>query len=289
MAGVAVAVVVAQGAVIVAVNLSGDQALTVFELQALLMALTFTAFFVGVTVDERRRATEDLKRTLGLAVAGEMGAAIAHELNQPLLAVIAYAKASRLVAGDADRDRLEHTLDKLVDEAKRAADVVRRLRELFRLGAAQRTVADVCVPILRSVEALRSRAASLGTAMSVEVGGSLPEVLHDPVQIEVVMSNLLHNALDALDSVKKSGDVVVEIARTREGILVSVIDDGPGVAAGDAERLFEPLNTTKATGMGMGLTISRAIVDAHGGRMWIEPGPRGVVRFTLPLDARPHG
>ena len=289
MAGVAVAVVVAQGAVIVAVNLSGDQALTVFELQALLMALTFTAFFVGVTVDERRRATEDLKRTLGLAVAGEMGAAIAHELNQPLLAVIAYAKASRLVAGDADRDRLEHTLDKLVDEAKRAADVVRRLRELFRLGAAQRTVADVCVPILRSVEALRSRAASLGTAMSVEVGGSLPEVLHDPVQIEVVMSNLLHNALDALDSVKKSGDVVVEIARTREGILVSVIDDGPGVAAGDAERMFEPLNTTKATGMGMGMTSSRAIVDAHGGRMWIEPGPRGVVRFTLPLDARPHG
>jgi len=89
--------------------------------------------------------------------------------------------------------------------------------------------------------------------------------------------------------VKKSGDVVVEIARTREGILVSVIDDGPGVAAGDAERLFEPLNTTKATGMGMGLTISRAIVDAHGGRMWIEPGQRGVVRFTLPLDARPHG
>jgi len=70
---------------------------------------------------------------------------------------------------------------------------------------------------------------------------------------------------------------------------VSVIDDGPGVVAGDAERLFEPLNTTKATGMGMGLTISRAIVDAHGGRMWIEPGPRGVVRFTLPLDARPHG
>jgi signal transduction histidine kinase len=281
-AGVAVAVVVAQTAVIVAVNLSGYQALTVFELQALLLALTFTAFFVGVTVDERRRATEELGRTLSLAVAGEMGAAIAHELNQPLLAVIAYAKAGRLVANEGDPDRLAETLDKLVDEAKRAADVVRRLRELFRVGSARRVKADVRVPIRRTLEALRKRALPQGVELALIDRGEVPEVMHDPVQIEVVVSNLVHNALDAMASAKRAGGVAVDIAVARDALTVSVVDDGPGIAAADAERWFEPLRTSKAAGMGMGLTISRAIVEAHGGRIWVEPGPRGVVRFTLP-------
>jgi signal transduction histidine kinase len=284
MAGVAIAVVVMQGAAIVAVKLSGYQALTVFELQALLMALAFTAFFIGVTVDERRRATEDLKRTLGLAVAGEMGAAIAHELNQPLLAVIAYAKASRLVANEADPERLAETLDKLVDEAKRAADVVRRLRELFRVGSAQRVNGDVRVTARRAIDALRSRAAAHRVELVLGERGTPPGVMHDPVQVEVVVANLLHNAIDAMASADRAGTIDVEVAETRDGVTISVVDEGPGVAVDDAERAFEPLQSSKAAGMGMGLTISRAIVEAHGGRIWIEPAGRGVVRFTLPAE-----
>jgi signal transduction histidine kinase len=284
MAGVAIAVVVMQGAAIVAVKLSGYQALTVFELQALLMALAFTAFFIGVTVDERRRATDDLKRTLGLAVAGEMGAAIAHELNQPLLAVIAYAKASRLVANESDPERLAETLDKLVDEAKRAADVVRRLRELFRVGSAQRVDGDVRVTARRAIDALGSRAAAHRIELVLSERGTIRGVMHDPVQVEVVVANLLHNAIDAMASSHRPGTIDVEVAETRDGVTISVVDEGPGVAVDDAERAFEPLQSSKAAGMGMGLTISRAIVEAHGGRIWIEPVGRGVVRFTLPVE-----
>ncbi|MFO1307609.1 MAG: MASE1 domain-containing protein [Burkholderiales bacterium] len=285
MAGVAVAAVVMQGCVILAVSLVGYQTLTVFELQALLMALTFTGYFVGVTVDERRRAAEELKRTLGLAVAGEMSAAIAHELNQPLLAVSAYAKASKLLADapGTDRERLAQTLDKLAAEAKRAGDVVRRLRELFRVGAAQPVETDPREPIGRAVESMRARAEAANVVLGYAERGTIPALRLDPLQIEVVVQNLVHNAIDAVAQTRSPGAVSVELARGGDGgIAVSVADTGPGIAAEDAERLFEPLTTTKAQGMGMGLTISRAIVEAHGGRLWIEPGRRGLVRFSLP-------
>ena len=285
MAGVAVAAVVMQGCVILAVSLVGYQTLTVFELQALLMALTFTGYFVGVTVDERRRAAEELKRTLGLAVAGEMSAAIAHELNQPLLAVSAYAKASRLLAEAPanDRERLVQTLDKLAAEAKRAGDVVRRLRDLFRVGAAQPVETDPREPIGRAVESMRARAEAANVVLGYAERGTIPALRLDPLQIEVVVQNLVHNAIDAVAQTRSPGTVSVELARGGDGgIAVSVADTGPGIAAEDAERLFEPLTTTKAQGMGMGLTISRAIVEAHGGRLWIEPGRRGLVRFSLP-------
>ena len=285
MAGVAVAAVVMQGCVILAVSLVGYQTLTVFELQALLMALTFTGYFVGVTVDERRRAAEELKRTLGLAVAGEMSAAIAHELNQPLLAVSAYAKASKLLADapGTDRERLAQTLDKLAAEAKRAGDVVRRLRELFRVGAAQPVETDPREPIGRAVESMRARAEAANVVLGYAERGTIPALRLDPLQIEVVVQNLIHNAIDAVAQTRSPGTVSVELARGGDGgIAVSVADTGPGIAAEDAERLFEPLTTTKAQGMGMGLTISRAIVEAHGGRLWIEPGRRGLVRFSLP-------
>lgn len=292
MAGVAVAAIAMQGGVILAISIVGYQTLTVFELQALLMALTFTGFFIGVTVDERRRSAEELKRTLGLAVAGEMSAAIAHELNQPLLAVSAYAKASRLLAGapDADRDKLAQTLDKLATEAKRAGDVVRRMRDLFRIGAAQPVVTDPRIPVRRAVESTRERAAAAGVDLRMVENGTISPLRLDPLQIEVVVQNMVHNAIDAVAQTRSPGSVTVELARSGDGgLTVSVVDTGHGVAAEDAERLFEPLNTTKAQGMGMGLTISRAIVEAHGGRMWIEPAPRGRVHFSLPPDGARRG
>jgi signal transduction histidine kinase len=291
IAGVAIASVVAQIAVIVAVRWSGTQALPTFELQALLVALVFVGYYVGVTFDERRRATEDLQRTLGLAVAGEMGASIAHEHNQPLLAVVHYAKASRLVAqgGDSDRARLEETLDKLVAEAKRAADVVRRLRELFRVGVATRERTSISAPLARAAAAVASRAQAASVDVAVADGASFPPLPIDALQIEVTATNLIGNAIDAIAGAGRPGRVAVELERARDALIVSVRDDGPGIAADDCDRVFEPLVTSKASGMGMGLTIARAIVEAHGGRMWAEPGPGGVVRFSLPLAARDGG
>jgi two-component system sensor kinase FixL len=125
--------------------------------------------------------------------------------------------------------------------------------------------------------------------MAVNAGERPPMVLLDPLQIEVVVANLIANALDSLAAPSRPGRIDVTIEASRDAVTVSVRDDGAGIAAADAERVFDPLVTTKATGMGMGLTISRAIVEAHGGRMWIEPGPGGKLHFTLPRDRASYG
>ena len=155
--------------------------------------------------------------------------------------------------------------------------------ELFRVGAAQPVETDPREPIGRAVESMRARAEAANVVLGYAERGTIPALRLDPLQIEVVVQNLVHNAIDAVAQTRSPGTVSVELARGGDGgIAVSVADTGPGIAAEDAERLFEPLTTTKAQGMGMGLTISRAIVEAHGGRLWIEPGRRGLVRFSLP-------
>jgi signal transduction histidine kinase len=291
MVGASAAAVVVQGAVIATGELAGYQALTVFEFQALLIALTVTGLFLGVTVDERRRAEAELRSTLRLAAAGEMAAALAHELNQPLTAVASYARAGRMIAEAPAPDRalLLDTLGKLVTESTRASEVVRRLRDFFRSGTTR--LAPVALPAAaaRVVEGLRARAASLDIALTLEAGASLPAVLADETQIEIVLRNLVANAMDAAASGSAPRRVAVEIARAGHGELRACVrDTGAGVPEAEAERIFEPFETSRASGMGMGLAISRAIVEAHGGRLWAEPGPRGLFCFTVPVEAG-HG
>jgi two-component system, LuxR family, sensor kinase FixL len=288
MAGSTVAMLVIQGAVIVTGQLADLRTLTVFEFQALLIALTVTGLFLGVTVDERRRAEAELRRTMRMAAAGEMAAALAHELNQPLTALATYARSCELMAAApvTDRALLESTLAKLVGESARAAEVVRRLRDFFRTGATRLAPTALRDVIERSLDAVRARAELQAVALRSRLG-ELPAVLADELQLEVVLKNLLGNAIEAAAG-GGAREVVIEarLARDRE-IEVTVLDGGPGVAPADAERIFEPFETTRATGMGMGLAISRAIVEAHGGRLWAEPGARGVFRLTLPTgDAR---
>lgn len=290
--GAAMAVVLIQGGVILAVQLAGHQALTVFELQTLLLALVVTGFALGATVDERRRADEDLRQSLRLAAAGEMAAALAHELNQPLTALSGYARSCQLLldAPGECRQELNETLHKLIGEAKRSADVVRRLRDFFRTGS---TRLERIAParLAHSVaESLADRAGAKGVAIECTVLPDVPELLLDPVQIDVVLRNLVTNAVDAASGfVRKPATVTVEVRRAAGFAQVSVCDSGPGVRAEQIRQLFEPFMTTKASGMGLGLAISRAIVEAHGGRLWAEAGEQGVFRFTLPVDEASDG
>jgi len=291
MVGASAAAVVVQGAVIATGELAGYEALTVFEFQALLIALTVTGLFLGVTVDERRRAETELRRTLRLAAAGEMAAALAHELNQPLTAVASYARAGRMIAEAPAPDRalLLETLGKLLAESTRASDVVRRLRDFFRSGTTRLAPMTLAMSARRVLDAAHGRAESLGIALELAADESLPTVLADETQVEVVLRNLVANAIDAAASSGVGGTVKVEIARDAAAMLRACVrDTGSGVPAADAERIFEPFETTRASGMGMGLAISRAIVEAHGGRLWAEPGPQGLFCFTLPIEAS-HG
>jgi len=286
MVGASFALALIQTGVLLGVNLAGYQPLSVFELQLLLIALAITGLLLGVTIDERQRADADFRESLKLAAAGEMAAAITHELNQPLTAMSSYATAAQLIAATdhPDRAQMTETMRKLVDESKRAAVVVRRLRDFFSTGATQLAPASIVDLAVKMKDSLYSRAQAANVTIECRTANNIPTVLVDAVQIEVVLHNLLLNAIDAAASATQPGNVIIDIQVIDCGdVQVTVEDTGPGIRAADVDRLFKSFSTTKATGMGMGLAISRAIIDGHGGRIWAVPGPQGVLRFTLPI------
>lgn len=287
LAGAALATLGIQVGVIVAMQSGDYPTLNVFELQALLIALAVTGLVLGIVVDERRRAAEGLRESLRLAAAGEMSAALAHELNQPLTALVTYARAAQLIAADprGDAAQLRGTLDKLLSEANRSADVVRRLRDFFRTGATALRPASLDELAASVVAAMRPRAEELGVALERGVPAPAPSVLADALQIEVVLKNLLANALEAAASAGTPAGrwVRLEIGPDRPGFVRALVrDGGSGVAPRDRDNVFEPFWSSRASGMGMGLAISRAIVEAHGGRLWVETSGEGAFGFTLP-------
>jgi len=286
MIGTASALALIQGGVLSILVLSGYQPISVFELQLLLIALAITGLLLGVSIDEQQRATEDFRESLKLAAAGEMAAAITHEINQPLTALSGYAKAGQLIAASPhpDRDQLTSTMQKLVEESKRAAAVVRRLRDFFRSGATRLETISMSTLVEQVIESLRHKALPAHVTVSCRFPDNLPPVMVDAVQIEVVLRNLLLNAIDsAAQTTPSGGEVTIRIETGTDGaVVVSVHDNGPGILEADVQRLFESFVTTKTSGMGMGLAISRAIVEAHGGQIWAVPGRSGLLCFTIP-------
>ncbi len=284
LAGAAVAIGIVQAGIAIEVHGSAYESLTVFELQAEVIALAITGLFLGMTVDERQRLGEELRRSLHLAAAGRMAAALAHELNQPLTALTSYAASARRLASAPEpaREPLGGALDKLVAEAQRAALVVRRMRDFFRTGAVDLRPTR-CEEVARAVvDSARADAQAQGVEIVLDAAPA-PEVLADALQVEIVLRNLVANAVQALASTPAPRTVRVEIAHDGGPFVVlTVRDNGPGISAQARARLFEPFATTRASGMGMGLAIGRAIVEAHGGRLWAEDGPGGCFRFTLP-------
>lgn len=284
MVGAALTAVAIQLGLFIEVQIGAYQAVTVFELQAFLIALTITGLFLGVAIDERRRAAEELRRSMRMATAGEMAAALAHEINQPLTALATYARASQMLAAAESPDRalLHQTLDRLAAESARAGEVVRRLRDFFRTGATVLVPCSLGEVAQRACEAARERAAGLGVVIECD-SAVRDNYLADEVQLQVVLRNLVANAIEAAATGPTPRGVRVEVRPDARGAArVTVRDTGPGVRHEDADRIFEPFESTRATGMGMGLAISRAVVEAHGGRLWTVPGPEGVFTFTLP-------
>lgn len=283
MAGTAPAMIFLQVGVVIGVQTTGMASLTVFELQTLLLALAITGFFVAVMVDERQRISDDLRRTLKLAAAGEMAAAVTHELNQPLTAMTNYANACKGMVEQLPGDvppLLAATLERIAAEARRSGDVVRRLRDLFRGGIHKRDPVELDCLVSHAVAVFKEREPSAQIAVEREGDGFTANV--DRVQIELVLRNLLQNAIEATGK-KRNSLVVVRLRKWRDAIRVEVVDDGPGIPDARLERIFEPFVTDKPNGMGVGLSMSRAIIEAHGGKLMAEPGPGGCFYFVLPM------
>ena len=289
--GVVGAIVVIQlSLVAVLVHVAGP----LLDFQFLMLALSITGLLLGSAVSERRRIEVELRekqyaldRTLRLAAASELASALAHELQQPLTALANYLRAAVIQAtpdaGAPPAWRI--TLDRAVAESERAAEVVRRLRDFFRGGMVTLESTEPAALVRAAAATAQERASRHAIDVEVRVANGVPRVRCDRIQVAAVLSNLVGNAFDAVKHVDRPRRVRIEVddARDEAAVRFSVVDTGPGVPAETAHRLFEHFATSKPHGLGLGLAISRSIVEAHGGRIWHEPGAAGAVfRFTLP-------
>jgi PAS domain S-box-containing protein len=248
-----------------------------------------------IETEERRHAEQalnqaqlelaDLNHRLGM---GELAASIAHELNQPLTALTANAYACRewLRATPANVERASLTAEKIVAESKRASEVVKRVRALFRKEIESRDLVDVNRLIQDLVRLLHDDAVRREISVHVDLDPILPTVKADAIQVQQVLLNLATNGMDAMMSQATERDLIITSRRSSHSeVEIEVKDCGAGVNVELAQRVFEPFFTTKAHGIGMGLAISRTIVEAHDGKLWFtRRTPRGSsFHFTIPV------
>lgn len=292
--GAACASAIVQVTLMMAVYSAPYLPVTVFELQLLVAVIAATGLLLGTTVDEREEASRALRASLRLAAAGDMAAALAHELNQPLTAISTYAHASQVLAERLDSETAAPLVDvtgKLADEATRAGEVVKRLRNFFRDRATQLQLTPVRDLIEEAVRSQVARALALQVRITWSCRPEDATAWLDPVQIGVVLRNLVANALDAASEEARrggaSGAVAIDARQDGADMIVSVTDSAPGLRGEDTAAVFERRRSEKPGGMGVGLAISRSIVEAHGGMLWAEAGPGGRFLFTLPLGSPP--
>jgi two-component system sensor kinase FixL len=286
--GAAIAAFILQAGIMVAVQWQNLVAVTVFELQLLGAVLAFVGLFIGAVVDEKQRVSTELRQTLRLAAAGEMAAALAHELNQPLTALSAYGSACQQMLEQGGNDeRLRDTIARMVTVSYRAADVVRRLRDFFRTGAT-RLERIALAELTGSVTAqFADKAAGQGVEL---VAAPMPDcvLLVDRLQLEVILRNLIANAFDAVQERPAGQRRIAIAAEVAEGdtVRIRVADSGPGLSAAKVLRLFEAFQSSKSSGLGLGLAISRAIAQAHGGDLVAMAAEGGVFVLTLPIEEK---
>jgi two-component system, LuxR family, sensor kinase FixL len=218
---------------------------------------------------------------------GEMASTLAHEINQPLTAITNYLKGSRRLLERMKGEQasmLREAVGKAADQALRAGDIIRRLREFVARGESERRVESLAKLVEDASTLALIGARENGVEVSFRLDAAADLVLADRIQIQQVLVNLIRNAIEIMvESSERRELEIATVASGEETVEVSVADTGPGLAPEVAAQLFQPFVTTKRKGMGLGLSICRTIVEAHGGRIWVDPRPGGgtVFRFTL--------
>lgn len=293
--GVSTALVITQVGLITAIHFAEPDAGNVTAYQALMVVLAFTGLAVGVLVSEQQKTQrqlainqEALNRALRLSTMGEFAAALAHEINQPLTAIANYARVAK---GATEAKAASEASARVIAQVDRAAEVVRRLRNFIRLGRSEISPANVRKVLEDALGYCRADLDRYGILARTDVEPELPEVHVDVLQIEQVIVNLIRNAAEALsDAGRYDGKVIIEAAREGDDrVVVRVRDNGPGFDADLFERALLPFTTTKEDGLGLGLSLARSIVEAHGGRLVIASTASGAtVSFTLQAASTPH-
>jgi PAS domain S-box-containing protein len=251
--------------------------------------------------EEKLRASEqrfldaqmELAHVTRITTLGELAASIAHEVNQPLAAVVTNAEACVrwLNRETPDLDEARDAMASIINDGKRAGDVIQRVRALAKKTDTQMRLLDINHLAKAVIALVQRELLGNGVSLQMELAPALPMVVADPVQLQQVIINLIMNGIEAMQPVSdRPRELVVRSGQDEPGYaLISVADCGVGIAAEDVDRLFNPFFTTKSGGMGMGLSICRSIMEAHGGRLWATANvPHGATfQFALPVNADP--
>jgi PAS domain S-box-containing protein len=258
--------------------------------------------FVGTMIDvtERKRAEEererlrqaqaDLARVSRVTTMGELTASLAHEVNQPIAAASTNANTClRWLAGDAPNiEEARAAATRIVKDGTRAGEIVSRIRQLFKKGTSQREFVDLNEIIREMIVLLRGETTRYDILIGTDLAADLPQVMADRVQLQQVLMNLMINGIEAMKDADGTRELAIRSQRTEnEEVVVSVTDSGVGLPPQQKEQIFNAFFTTKPHGTGMGLRISRSIVESHGGRLWAaDNSPRGAsFCFSLPTKA----
>jgi C4-dicarboxylate-specific signal transduction histidine kinase len=249
---------------------------------------------------ERQRAEEALQKSQAelahvtrVMTLGELMASLAHEVNQPLAAVVTNAQAClRWLALEPPRpDEARAAVERIVRDSNRASEVIQRIRALVKKSEPQMVALDINDLIREAISLEQREMLNQQVSLRTELASALPPVLGDRVQLQQVVINLVMNALEAMAPVTdRPRDMLIRSQRDDSNeVLVAVQDSGTGIDSENSERLFNAFFTTKPTGMGMGLSICRSIIAAHGGRLWVSPNAEHGATFQFTLPSNSHG
>ncbi|MGE5280394.1 MAG: sensor histidine kinase [Deltaproteobacteria bacterium] len=241
---------------------------------------------IQIRADKIAEQREELLHVTRVGKLAEFVSSLAHEISQPLTAILSYAQAAqRLLAGR--EPEIHKILSYIVSDDQRASAVIQRLRLLLRKGRPEIKTLDINVVIKDTVVVIATDAAVRNSAVKMELDAGLPLIRGDRIQLQQVLLNLISNSLDALEGSQEEREISIRTLRKDAGtIIVEVSDSGSGIPARDIPKLFTHFFTSKPDGLGMGLSISRSIVEAHGGRLSVRnnPGRGATFAFTLPAE-----
>ncbi|HEV2717679.1 MAG TPA: ATP-binding protein, partial [Terriglobales bacterium] len=238
------------------------------------------------TEEALQQARAELAHVTRVMAMGELAAAIAHEVNQPLAAIVTNANFCLRQLANATRnlEKLREAIAEIANDGTRASTVISRIRALLQRGAPERVELDINQIIQEVNVLLRDELTRNRVSLRADLAADLPRVSGDPIQLQQVLINLVMNGIDAMRTLTdRKRELLIKSAKNHNEVFIQVQDSGEGLDPQQAERIFQPFFTTKPEGIGMGLSISRSIVESHGGRLWAESGSKGArFQFTLP-------
>ena len=239
-----------------------------------------------------RNAQAELAHVTRVSTLGELTASIAHEVNQPLAAIVTNGEVSLrwLDRAEPDMNEVRVAVGDMVGSARRASEVIQRLRRLYKRVEPRKEHLEIDKVVSEAVSLLQGELRSQGVSLRLEIPPALPQVSGDPVQLQQVVINLAVNGIDAMADIgDRQRELMVRARQEGVEIIVEVKNSGTGINPGDEERVFDTFFTTKFDGMGMGLSICRSIIEGHGGRLWASrnAGPGATFNFALPMHQGP--